>query len=1152
MKKILLLMLAATAFVLAGCEKETPPPEPEPGPTGPVEPEPEPEPDAPGIYTVEDFLAFAAAVNAGESTQEWENKEGWVNLMADLDFSSVDMWTPVGNAVAPWDNYNPVIKSGFAFTGKFDGNAHHIKNLTLLDNVSEAGQHFGLFGYVGKGGIVQNFTVDATCSLTVSSSVSHSAGIVAGVVYDGAVRDITSYAPMTYAGEATGYLHMAMIGGIYANEEDCTVDSVHNSGAIKATNSANLNAGATAIHAAGIVGFTNANLDGGKTVTISSCNNYGDMESQAGRTAGIVGAANASTLITGCENRGNQFNSMPKDDGGRLGNIVCLTSNGSAISGCKNYGNLVSSRSGRVGGIVSLANAGTYTDNENYGEIISDSQFRGVFFGYVNQKTTWTGGKASGKVGKYNGGTYDYDLYPEEQKSKYLGPVGSSGAINESGITYDIATGEKPIDPDPDLDVDASMRIFFIGNSFTMDAVYLLPGILKETGINDIQMVHMYYGGRTVPEYVSGWKDVTDYKCYVCNPGSDSWSELTGKSLAQVAATGKWDYVTIQEHTGRSLAWGRTQDELSSEVASVKTLVNLVRNTQENAGGSPKLYYILSQAYHDLSKAQNVEKNFSSTEGMWNVIAPVGQAIVTGAGFDGVISTGAMLQNLRTSGLNNSNGLTRDGYHMDYGISRFGAACTVFETLISPVRSIYLDGVVSGPSADSHSGTAWTTAVTQKRAEVALHAARLAMDKPYLVSDMDGEGAEVDPQPGDIENVSIASAGDLVAFAARVNGGDESARTANVTLTADISLSSVENWVPVGNVTSTGNGNNASAPSGNYFAGTFDGGNHSISGFKASATLAANQTWGLFGYVLDATIKNLNLVADVTLAASGAADAGIVAGTLKNSTVENVNVQGKLIIQGTTVDNVRFAVGGITGFAVSEGENDTVINNCTVDLTVTADSGSNTKNGATGCHYGGIAGFSTNVGKDASHVRIEGCTNNGTITARLGRSAGIAGASNYATAIKGCTNNANHLSSMNNGRIANITCIMGGNSSLTDCINNGSLTTTTNNCQAAGLVTLLNDDSVFIKGGGNYGSIVSAIASDSNGRDFRGLLVANFSKFSEVSDVVVSGRLGKYIEDESPEWIEVTADNFIDDKYIGYWKDDAAKAKIKNLSYVEP
>ena len=164
---------------------------------------------------------------------------------------------------------------------------------------------------------------------------------------------------------------------------------------------------------------------------------------------------------------------MPKADGGRLGNITCFTNNSSTISGCKNYGDLVSTTGARVGGIVSLGNAGTYSNNENYGEIISDSQYRGVFFGYVNQATTWTGGKASGKVGQYNGGSYVYDMYTEDQKSKYLGPVGSSGSINESGIIYDIATGAAPADPE--LDVAASLRILFIGNSFTMDAVRQLP-----------------------------------------------------------------------------------------------------------------------------------------------------------------------------------------------------------------------------------------------------------------------------------------------------------------------------------------------------------------------------------------------------------------------------------------------------------------------------------------------------------------------------------------------------------------------------------------------------------------------------------------------------------------------------------------------------
>lgn len=701
-----------------------------------------------GIRSAADFLAFAEAVNTGASTAQWENAQGWVNLLADIDFAGITDWTPVGHAVAPWgSSYNPQVASGHAFTGKFDGNAHHIKNLVLVDNVTTAGEHFGLFGYVGNGAIVQNFVIDNTCSLTVNSSAAHSAGMIAGLVYDAAVRDVTSYAPMTYQGGATGLLHMALIGGIYANTQNCTVDSVHNNGKITVTNTANLNAGATAIHAAGIVGFTNARTSGDdlKTVTVSDSNNYGDMESQAGRTAGIVGAANARTTISGCENRGDQLNTMPKNDGSRLGNIVCFTNSGSTITGCKNYGDLISTTSGRVGGIVSLANAATYSNNENYGEIISDSQYRGVFFGYINTVTTWTGGKASGKVGTYNSGTYQYDLYSEAEKEKYLGLVGAQGAINASNIVYDIATGAPQ--PDPELDVAATLRILFIGNSFTMDAVRQLPTIFGATGIDDIQLVHMYYGGRTIPEYVSGWSTSTDYHCYVCNPGETDWTELTGKSLATVTATGEWDIITIQEHTGRSIAWGRNQTELNTEIGQVQALVNLVKST---AAGTPELYYILSQAYHDLSKAQNTTKNFTTTDEMWSVIAPVGQAIVEGCGFDGVISTGVMLQNLRTSSLNNSNGLSRDGYHMDYGIARFGAACTVFEKLISPVKNLYLDGVVCGPTADSFEGTSWTTAVTAARAPIALQAARYALSSPYAVTSMAGGGSGSSGTLGDM------------------------------------------------------------------------------------------------------------------------------------------------------------------------------------------------------------------------------------------------------------------------------------------------------------------------------------------------------------------------------------------------------------------
>ena len=63
-------------------------------------------------------------------------------------------------------------------------------------------------------------------------------------------------------------------------------------------------------------------------------------------------------------------------------------------------------------------------------------------------------------------------------------------------------------------------------------------------------------------------------------------------------------------------------------------------------------------------------------------------------------------------------------------------------------------------------------------------------------------------------------------FIAAVNDGDPVVRWLNdkqeVQLLADLDLSEVAEWVPIGNVEKTGNGNNASAPEGNYFTGVFD------------------------------------------------------------------------------------------------------------------------------------------------------------------------------------------------------------------------------------------------------------------------------------------------------------------------------------------
>lgn len=1092
--------------------------------------------EAKGIMSAADFVAFAAAVNAGESTEAWENAEGVVNLLSDIDFSGIGDWIPVGNATAPWASYHPQVTDGHPFLGKFDGNAHHIKNLHLVCDETIPGKHFGLFGYLGPGALVQNFVIEDNCSLTVRADASLSAGMVAGVVYDAQVRDITSYAPLTYLGAAKGLFHMALIGGIYAKDLGVIVDSVHNYGEINCSNTANLNNNATAIHVAGIVGFSNAPAGNAKRIVISDSNNYGDMTSQSPRTSGIIAAANSCTDITGCENHGNQLNSMPSSGAGRLGNICCLTANGSTITRCKNYGNLVSTTSARVGGIVSLPNTSgvTFSQCENYGEILSDSQYRGVFFGYINQNMTWDSCYASGKVGTYNGGDPVYDLYNEAAKVNYLGP-NTSNYGTYTNITYDIVTGDVPV---PSLDVDADFRLFFIGNSFTKDAVEHLPGILAAAGLDKIQMVHMYYGGRTVPEYNSGWYTVNDYKCYLCNPGQTSWTELSGYTLSQVAISQKYDFVTVQEHTGRQLAWGWTVDEQTA----VEGIVAKIKESQTLIGGTPRLYYILSQAYFDFDKLQKVDKPFTDQAGMWSTIAAQAKTAVETCGFDGIISTGAMLQNLRTSGINNDMDLTRDGYHMDYGIARYGAACTVFESIIGPFNgNVTLDDNTYRYTTSSTTEGSYSTPVTNANAPVALQAARYAIANPYTVTDMEGAGGDTPVDPSDPKKISISNAEDLIAFAALVNGGDEEAIGADVTLTADIDCSGISSWTPIGNCTMTTWAYNSLATSGVLFTGSFDGAGHSIRNLHLSfAPAEGNKAWGFFGGLGDgAVVKDLTFDSSCSLNLSTgvAGSFGMLAGLVMGASIENVKNYAPITGGGTASlpnNNAsgRVVAGAIIGNVQVSGQAATLSGLVNYGQAGSAETpfscGGNKGNGANGFQFGAIAGWAGNT-NNTTAVSLTDCVNNADIYSTAGRSSGIVAAANRYVTLKDCINYGNQThSGSGNFRLGNITCIVAAGCVLDGCINRGNLVST-GGASVAGVICLVNDDNVQIKNCASLGAdILSSTVVIGGNQNYNGVLYGRCQKANaQFSNCFVSGCIGKSVADK----VALTADNYF--QYAG-------------------
>jgi hypothetical protein len=159
-------------------------------------------------------------------------------------------------------------------------------------------------------------------------------------------------------------------------------------------------------------------------------------------------------------------------------------------------------------------------------------------------------------------------------------------------------------------------------------------------------------------------------------------------------------------------------------------LPGLVRAIKE-ACPTAQILWHMTWAYQGDSNHSEFPKYNSDQNTMYQaILSAVQNKILTNADIVKVIPVGTAVQNARTSYLGDN--LTRDGYHMDNGIARYGASCTVFETLITPKYNKRLDG--NTYTYDVSNST--TTPVTSANASVAREAARYAVKNPYVVTQM--------------------------------------------------------------------------------------------------------------------------------------------------------------------------------------------------------------------------------------------------------------------------------------------------------------------------------------------------------------------------------------------------------------------------------
>lgn len=390
-----------------------------------------------GIKTAADLVAFAAAVNAGENLAPWTNESGKIVLLNDIDMASVESWTPIGASVLSFGSDKLALTSGKMFTGYFDGQGYSIKNLKMVCNNSTANTAWGFFGCLGPGAIVENLVFDSSCSLTLNPSAYTDCGMLAGIVWDARVIDVINNAPMNFtatSGLDNKRITMGVVGMGFAQNDSTVLKRVVNRGAVTAASGGSTKANANGIHISGILASATNYSGSSKIVAVIDCDNFGDIESATGRVAGIVTAANKYTHIRGCDNFGDQLNTFATNGGARLGNITCLTGDGCAIYDTRNFGDIICTTAGAAGGILCLVNNDNniFEGVETYGDIVSDKDYsyKGFFFGQ-NTKTNakFKDCVVGGRIGKYNGGTYQFEEATADNFWNFMGKTKDANHI---------------------------------------------------------------------------------------------------------------------------------------------------------------------------------------------------------------------------------------------------------------------------------------------------------------------------------------------------------------------------------------------------------------------------------------------------------------------------------------------------------------------------------------------------------------------------------------------------------------------------------------------------------------------------------------------------------------------------------------------------
>ena len=242
-------------------------------------------------------------------------------------------------------------------------------------------------------------------------------------------------------------------------------------------------------------------------------------------------------------------------------------------------------------------------------------------------------------------------------------------------------------------------KVLFIGSDLTNDNIFYLSELAHLTG-QDMDVTLLEKAGGTLRTLAPAASENTPLNYYKADASTNYklTKDTNKKAIQPTLKEQAWDVVVLQP----GLYYAATKGNYGSDL---KYMVDMVEDLQPNA----KLYWIMPWGV-EKDNAYNVFKSYfeQNTVTFYNAIVNCTQEyIASNKSFDGIIYTGAAIENARQTAL--AGNLIRSMQYLTYKEGRLIAAMTALKTLnsganLGKITVSALDGILtdSGIPADAY------------------------------------------------------------------------------------------------------------------------------------------------------------------------------------------------------------------------------------------------------------------------------------------------------------------------------------------------------------------------------------------------------------------------------------------------------------------